>query len=79
MPFRLRRSGRCSTPPRSTCCLAAGGQLELIGQSPNGTCVDGWQYSEDQSQIHLCGSTCERVRSSEGTLRLQFGCRTQVR
>jgi von Willebrand factor type A domain len=58
----------------------AGGQLELIGQSPNGSCTDdGWQYSEDGSQIRLCGGMCERVRSSEGTLSLQFGCTTQVR
>jgi hypothetical protein len=57
----------------------AGGQLELIGQSPNGGCSEGWQYSEDQSQIRLCGSTCERIRNSEGTLDLQFGCSTQVR
>jgi hypothetical protein len=57
----------------------AGGEPELIGQSPNNSCVDGWQYSGDQTQIQLCGSTCERVRSSEGTLRLQFGCSTQVR
>jgi hypothetical protein len=57
----------------------AGGQLELINQSPNGSCSDGWQYSEDGRQIRLCGSTCERVRDSEGTLSLQFGCATQVR
>jgi len=57
----------------------AGGQLELVGQSPNGTCSEGWQYSDDGTQIELCGSTCERVRSSRGSLSLQFGCSTQVR
>jgi len=56
-----------------------GGQTELIAQSPNGNCTEGWQYSDDQAQILLCGSTCEAVRSSEGTLDLQFGCSTQVR
>jgi len=57
----------------------AGGQLQVIGQSPNGSCTEGWQYSDDQSQIRLCGSTCETIRNSEGTLDLQFGCSTIVR
>ena len=58
----------------------AGGEPELIGQSPNGSCSDGWQYSADQSRIQLCGATCERVRTSQdGGLSLQFGCTTQVR
>ncbi len=55
------------------------GERELLGQSPNGSCVEGWQYSDDQAQIRLCGSTCETVRSSDGSLTLQFGCTTQVR
>jgi hypothetical protein len=58
----------------------AGGEPELIGQSPNGSCSDGWQYSADQTRIQLCGPTCERVRTAEaGGLSLQFGCATQVR
>jgi hypothetical protein len=57
----------------------AGGPVELVGQSPNGSCSEGWQYSDDRSQIRLCGTTCERVRSSQGSLNLQFGCATQVR
>jgi hypothetical protein len=57
----------------------AGGSAELVGQSPDGGCVDGWQYSDDGKQVRLCGSTCERVRSSQGGLSLQFGCSTQVR
>jgi hypothetical protein len=56
-----------------------GGSAELVAQSPDGTCTEGWQYSEDGAQIRLCGSTCERVRGSQGGLSLQFGCSTQVR
>lgn len=56
-----------------------GGAVELVAQSPGGTCTEGWQYSEDGEQIRLCGSTCERVRGSQGGLSLQFGCSTQVR
>lgn len=55
-----------------------GGQREVIGQSPNGSCSDGWQYSPDQEQVLLCGPTCDRVRASNGQLSLEFGCTTQV-
>lgn len=56
-----------------------GGIEELIGQSPGQSCSEGWQYSADQTQIRLCGSTCDRVRTSDGSLKLQFGCATELR
>ncbi|HKO92942.1 MAG TPA: vWA domain-containing protein [Polyangiaceae bacterium] len=56
-----------------------GGTQELVPQSPGGGCSDGWQYSEGQTQVQLCGSTCDRVRASSGALTLEFGCSTQVR
>ena len=56
-----------------------GGTQELVPQSPGSTCSDGWQYSEGQSQVQLCGATCDRVRASSGQLTLEFGCSTQVR
>jgi hypothetical protein len=55
-----------------------GADRELIPQSPAGTCADGWQYSADQSQVLLCGDTCDRVSSSTGQLSLEFGCTTRV-
>ena len=55
------------------------GEQELILKNAGGPCNDGWQYSQDQSQILLCGSTCDRVRASDGSLTLQFGCTTEVR
>jgi hypothetical protein len=54
------------------------GQQELIGQSAPGTCTDGWQYSANQSQVLLCGQTCDRVKASNGRLALEFGCSTRV-
>jgi von Willebrand factor type A domain-containing protein len=57
----------------------SGGQRELIAQSAAGACSDGWQYSQDGTQVLLCGPTCDRVRASTGSLELQFGCATQVR
>jgi hypothetical protein len=56
-----------------------GGAEELIGQSLEGNCSEGWQYTDNQSQIRLCANTCERVQASEGSLSLQFGCATLLR
>jgi hypothetical protein len=57
----------------------SGGPQELIGKNGTGPCNEGWQYSADGTQVLLCGSTCDRVRSSDGSLELQFGCETQLR
>jgi hypothetical protein len=57
-----------------------GGSPEIITQSANQNCSEGWRYSADQSQVLLCESTCERVRNtSNGSLTLQFGCATRIR
>lgn len=50
---------------------------ETIPQSAPGTCLDGWQYSDDRTQILLCGPTCDRVSSSTGLLSLELGCNTR--
>jgi len=55
------------------------GPEELIGQSADSSCREGWQYAENQTQIRLCPNTCERVRGVNGALTLQFGCTTRVR
>ena len=55
-----------------------GGEQELIPQSQPGTCTEGWQYSDDQRRVLLCGSTCDRVSSSTGQLALEFGCTTRI-
>lgn len=55
------------------------GESEVIPQSTGSSCREGWQYSADQSQVLLCGTTCDRVRETNGTLTLQFGCTTRVR
>lgn len=58
---------------------APGAAPELITQDMSPACTEGWQYSEDGSRILLCGRTCDRVRSSDGSLTLEFGCTTTVR
>jgi hypothetical protein len=55
-----------------------GGTQQLIPRSSGSGCASGWQYSADQSQIQLCGSTCDEVRGSNGGVTLQFGCATLV-
>jgi VWA domain-containing protein len=53
---------------------------ELIGQSLDDDCDEGWRYADGQATIRLCSRTCERVQASEeGSLTLQFGCATELR
>jgi VWA domain-containing protein len=56
-----------------------GGPQELIGRSADASCSEGWEYAQGETQIRLCGSTCQRVQDSEGSLTLQFGCSTILR
>lgn len=57
-----------------------GSSEELIGQSLEDDCEEGWRYADGQATIRLCSNTCERVQASEtGSLTLQFGCATELR
>ncbi|MEY2937015.1 MAG: hypothetical protein RL033_7764 [Pseudomonadota bacterium] len=56
-----------------------GGTQELLQRSDQASCSEGWQYSQNNTQIELCSSTCDRVRNSNGGLTLEFGCATAVR
>jgi hypothetical protein len=56
-----------------------GGTAELLARSDESGCSEGWQYSQNNTQIQLCSSTCDRVRNSNGGLTLEFGCATEVR
>lgn len=56
-----------------------GGTQEVIAQSVDTNCAQGWRYSDDQSRVELCSDTCTRVRDSNGTLSLEFGCATMIR
>jgi hypothetical protein len=59
--------------------VAPGAPEELIVQSADGSCGEGWQYAEEGRLVRLCPSTCERVRRGRGQVTLQFGCVTVVR
>lgn len=42
-------------------------------------CVQGWQYSEDKTQVNLCGDFCQSVKTdTEGRLEVLFGCKTKI-
>jgi hypothetical protein len=72
-------SGQTLDPARVNVLFTPrGGEDEVIGRSGSGACDEGWQYSKDGQQVLLCGSTCDRVKNSEGNLSLVFGCATQV-
>ncbi len=57
----------------------AGAEEQVILQSAGQSCIEGWQYSQDGTQVLLCGSTCDQVRDAEGSLTLEFGCATSIR
>jgi len=54
------------------------GDAERIAQSEGAACNEGWRYSDDGASVLLCNTTCDRVKSSQGTLSLEFGCATEV-
>jgi hypothetical protein len=58
----------------------SGATEEVILRSPGDTCSEGWQYSQDGTQVILCGNACNRVRDADqGSLTLEFGCATTIR
>lgn len=57
-----------------------GGDPEEILRDPSDTgCTSGWQYTNNERQIQLCGDTCDRVRADpDGRIDLIFGCDTNI-
>lgn len=44
-----------------------------------GMCDQGWQYANNDSQVVLCGSTCDMVKADPNAkIKLSFGCETVV-
>jgi hypothetical protein len=40
-------------------------------------CARGWHYSEDSTQVEICGETCDLIRSTPGELEMMVGCVTK--
>lgn len=56
------------------------GETIDIGRDPSDTeCNEGWQYSDDKTQIKLCGDACAAVEADPNVeLEVLFGCATMV-
>jgi hypothetical protein len=58
---------------------ADGEELAILRDPADGECREGWQYSDDKTEIHLCGEACEKVKSGRGgRLDVLFGCQTEL-
>ncbi len=52
-----------------------------ISRDESADCDDGangWQYTDDFTQIVLCGDVCDDVKESDGRVRIVLGCPTQI-
>jgi len=57
----------------------AGETIDVSRDPSDSDCNEGWQYSDDRTQIMLCGDTCEAVQSDPNVeLEVLFGCATVV-
>ncbi len=58
--------------------LSPGAEFSPRDPSMTG-CSSGWQYAAGQSQIELCGETCDRIKADDGgQIDLIFGCETKI-
>jgi hypothetical protein len=49
-----------------------------VVENVSGVCDVGWRYVNNQTQIELCGATCDYFRSNPGgQMDLYFGCLTK--
>ncbi len=44
-----------------------------------GQCDEGWQYNADQTEIVLCGSTCDEIKAAGGKVQMFFSCEPTVK
>lgn len=52
-----------------------GDTVQVGYNDTTGTCDEGWQFAENNTQVVLCGSTCEAVKADAGArIDVAFGC-----
>lgn len=57
----------------------ASGDDEVLGFNGDANCTNGWQYANNNTQIVLCGSTCDTVKADDGArIDVAFGCSTII-
>lgn len=55
------------------------GTEEVLGYNGEANCTTGWQYTNNNTQIVLCGNTCDKVKAdTRAKIDVAFGCATQV-
>jgi hypothetical protein len=58
---------------------SAGDTVDVSRDPSDSDCNEGWQYSDDRTQIMLCGDTCAAVEADPNVeLEVLFGCATMV-
>jgi hypothetical protein len=55
------------------------GSERVIGFNPSADCTEGWQYTNNNTQIVLCGTTCDEITNDPGAqIDVAFGCDTMT-
>jgi hypothetical protein len=58
---------------------SSSGTESVIGFNGDANCTQGWQYANGNTQIVLCGSTCDQVKAdSAAKIDVAFGCSTII-
>jgi hypothetical protein len=55
------------------------GNETTVGFNGDANCTEGWQYANNNTQIVLCGSTCDMVKADNAArIDVAFGCSTVI-
>jgi hypothetical protein len=58
---------------------SSSGNESVVGFNGNANCTEGWQYANNNTQIVLCGSTCDQVKADNAArIDVAFGCSTVI-
>jgi hypothetical protein len=58
---------------------SSNGTPRVLGFNGDANCTEGWQYANGNTQIVLCGSTCDQVKADNSPkIDVAFGCSTII-
>jgi hypothetical protein len=68
--------GMVADPTKANVVYQAGdGGTYLVRVNSTAICDEGWRFIDAPTQIEICGSPCDIIRSDPGTeLTILFGC-----
>jgi hypothetical protein len=71
--------GATVSPPLNVEYTAGDKRMYIVVQNDSATCDRGWHFINNQTQIEICGSTCDIISSDPGAqLELMFGCKSPL-